>query len=841
MMEAALFRLWAMSLQAGILILIVLTVRFLLSRYPRIYSYGLWVLVGIRLLCPVWVESPFSLQPDLSVYPGGMRSLSIGGDRQPEAQLQTLVPPETVEAGDADWDASKDKQQTPVHDTEQPAEGADKTLLENSASEKDSSADRMSPAGREGLSGGVGRVLEIIYLAGAGGVLLFYLVQYLWMRRRVSAAVREKGNVWLCDRIDSPFVMGVIFPRIYLPYGIKGTEKKYILRHERTHIRHFDPLIRIVGSLCACLHWWNPLVWTAVYFMNQDMEMFCDETVLRHAPMEERKAYARTLLVFARKEEGFETGLAFGESHTQKRIKNIMKKRRQSFLLVSLVAVLAVFCVIALLTVPGGRREEEEPENGQAGENPASQSTDLNTQGSLSGVSNEGAGEASRGTLSDADLSWLMEICARIPDFTAREEMDAAFWENYLFHTYTSDFEREEVNRYSEQYGFEIPYNRVSFEEADGEILQIFGARLGEYGIRPEIFAEDGNHMVTYEDGDLLIAASDSPAFRFTVEDVSTTDILTEVSLLKGSEDSDVTSRVRLYLLPAETERGFAVDGKEESPIGQIPEGQALENQSFDVEMNPYGSVTFAAYAPDETLGPYADVSFKLLQNGEEIYSFPLQATGVRQDQAVFQEMAAVAFPDLNGDGYTDVITIAHYQREGDPIPPQIRIFTYHSGGYFLEETYLEEAYTFAHEEKTVAGIEEFAAQYENQDYFVRRSIYGRWRISGYKLPGVYALTQEEIEGYVDARLEYGITSLWTNMDGDQHTVTGYERRILTADQLQEEYRMNREQLGLSTDDLIAYQVEAEQDSLFGCFFYLVDSDHALIYYEGVFFEAVRE
>ena len=101
--------------------------------------------------------------------------------------------------------------------------------------------------------------------------------------------------------------------------------------------------------------------------MDQDMEMFCDETVLHHASLEERKAYARTLLSFAKKDSGFGEGLAFGESHTKKRVKNIMKKRKRSLVIVFLVAVLAVFCTVALMTVP--RTERENGDNGPVGNN----------------------------------------------------------------------------------------------------------------------------------------------------------------------------------------------------------------------------------------------------------------------------------------------------------------------------------------------------------------------------------------------------------------------------------------------------------------------------------------
>lgn len=852
MMEAVLYRLWAMSLQASILILIVLAVRFSLRKYPRIYSYCLWILVGIRLLCPIWVESPFSLQPDLSTYSDRRGRMADDGPLQPEF-IFTQGQGEAANSGTIPQDGG---QQIVPAGTGQPEE----ILLESNGftgqgtesgnlPEQPGFFDgirRMLEPGRIGgqgfWPGKLHRVLCFVYLIGVAGCLLFHFGQYLWMKHRIAAAVRDKGNVWLCDKIASPFVMGIAFPKIYLPYEISGTEKKYVLRHERIHIKHHDPLIRIIGTLCACLHWWNPLVWLAVYLMNQDMEMFCDETVLLHAPLEEKKVYAQTLLSFAEKDSGFGAGLAFGESHTEKRIKNIMKKRKRSVLVVCLVAVLAVFCVVALMTVPRAVRDGEEEDPGNvAGSEPAlSQDPGTAPVQALGTSGGDTAANPSQGGLSDEDLAWLMEACPGVPDFSLREEMDAAFWEDYLFNTYTSDFDRGQVSRYSEQYGFDIPYIRVSFSEAEETVRQLFGGSFGEYGISPEELGAGGSNLI-YEDGFLYIAASDSPAYQFSLENVATTDILTEVSLRKTVPGEESVSRVMLYLVPVENERGFVLDGKEEILAPQVSDGQVLEGQSFEVEMNPYGAVTFAVYAPDVSVSPYADVTFKLLQNGQEIYSFPVKGTGVREDQSVFDGMGAVAFPDLNGDGYTDVVAIAHYQHESGPVPPQIRIFTYNQGGYFLEELYLEDAYNFSHEEKTVVDVEAFATQRENQDYFARTSIYGRWQVGSYKLSGVYALSQDEIDSLVGARLEYGVTSLWTNTDGELNNVNGYERETVAAQDLEADYRISRDDLGISGDEVVYYQVDAEKDSTFGCSFYLIDPEHALIYYEGVFFEATRE
>lgn len=153
--------------------------------------------------------------------------------------------------------------------------------------------------------------------------------------------------------------MGIRKPKIYLPFSISGEEKKYILRHERAHIAHHDPLVRLLGTAAIVLHWWNPFVWYGIYKMNQDMEMYCDETALKKALPEEKKEYSKILLAFAVKQSGLAVVLSFGESNTEIRIKNVLKKKRNSMMIAGAVIVVVLLCTIAFLTVPKNDRKEE--------------------------------------------------------------------------------------------------------------------------------------------------------------------------------------------------------------------------------------------------------------------------------------------------------------------------------------------------------------------------------------------------------------------------------------------------------------------------------------------------
>lgn len=893
MMLGAINRLWSMSLQAGILILVVLAVRFFLKKYPKVYMYFLWMLVGVRLLCPVFVEAPFSLQPE-NIRPDGIvRSGEIltGGENdfeglQPDdqgAQADILGKENNFSGGlPGDTNAGTEMGENGMYPLPSGKEAdvynaEDNNLYDSSdiSDHKneiavflqkifgmltiDPAASNLSESGFREIFG----ILVIVYLTGAGICFIFYTGQYLIMKHKVSTAVRGRENVWFSDRIDSPFVLGIIRPRIIMPYGLKRQEGYHILKHEQTHIKHHDPLIRLVGTLCICLHWWNPLVWLAVFKMNQDMEMFCDESVLRNASPEDKKSYARTLLAFAEKRSGLSVGLAFGESHTERRVRNLARKRKGGIVVTSLVMTLTVFCVAAFMTIPKIEAEGADGSGtgsvGNSGAQAGSGTDVAGNNGVQTGNNDHGgnngnvqnASGSGNVTLTDEDKEYLITLCPKIPDFVSGEEtVNIDFWKDFLFHYYTSAFERETVDRYVDSLGFEVPYVTIGYEEAQDTVEQIFGNPLSSYVADPRDLV--WRDAVLYEEDTFYISVSDSPDYKYEYVYDTDTDILKEVELLEGLYDEEeYQNRVELYLLPADNERGFKIAGKERFPILQDTDSGMIKEQSFDVEFNPHGQVTFAAYAPNTELNPGEDVAFKLLQDGQVLYTFG--GYGIRQNKDIwkFQNVAAVAFPDINGDGYTDVITIANYVSDKGTLTEETlseaRIYTGREGRYFIEETTLGEAYNNSHDQKTITDIQNFVSLPEYQDYFVRTSIYGRWKVTEHIPPaGIYALSDEEIESYENIHLEYGM--YWYNLlsydpDTANYTVENYRKETLSASEFEESFRTDVSAMGLSATELTYYELEGTDDSapLFGQHFYQIDTDNALIYYEGVFFRAVRE
>lgn len=168
------------------------------------------------------------------------------------------------------------------------------------------------------------------------------------LQKRLKNAVRERDNIYLAEHLETPFVMGIIRPRIYLPASLTDKEKRYIILHEEMHIKRFDHIVKIFSFFVLCLHWFNPLVWAAFFISGKDMEMSCDEAVIKQLGSNVKKEYSASLLTLAtgRRVIGG-TPLAFGEGDTKGRIKNVLNYKKPAFWVVVL-AVIGLQKVIGL-------------------------------------------------------------------------------------------------------------------------------------------------------------------------------------------------------------------------------------------------------------------------------------------------------------------------------------------------------------------------------------------------------------------------------------------------------------------------------------------------------------
>lgn len=293
-----------MSLIASYVIIVVGSIRLLLKKAPKIFSYVLWGVVLIRLLCP------FSFESIIGVLPNNTKPIS-------EDIIYQQVPQ--------------------VHTGINGLDSAINTVLPPAINP----AESINPLQLWILIG------SYIWLMGIIVMLLFSIIQLIRLKRELIGVTPLRDNIYLADHMPSPFVIGLIKPKIYLPSDLSQSEQVFIIKHEQCHIKRFDPIIRIISYVALCIHWFNPLVWGAFILSGKDMEMSCDEAVMRSMDTDIRIAYASTLLKFATgKKRIGATSLAFGEGETKSRIKNVVKYKKPiigvSIILLTIISIIAI-------------------------------------------------------------------------------------------------------------------------------------------------------------------------------------------------------------------------------------------------------------------------------------------------------------------------------------------------------------------------------------------------------------------------------------------------------------------------------------------------------------------
>ena len=332
-----------MSAVGGAVVLAVLPVRLGLKKAPKIYSYILWAAVLFRLLCPFAI-------------PVEMRMPAPGEAAAPE-QIEASSDPISAEAMPA-LTAALPSQDSPLAGP-RGTFATDPTLPERAAANSAAIPEEIRTAEPERGAGSVRfdretalKIGAAVWIAGAVLLILQNTVSLVRLKRRMIGATPLAGEegVWLADHVDTAFVWGFLCPVIVLPSSLKGRARSYVIRHERTHIRRGDPVWRLFAFAALLVHWFNPLVWLAFRLSDKDMEMSCDEAVMRASEDDIRADYSETLLRFASADMSLGTALAFGEGETGSRVKNVMRYRKPA-LWVSMAAILVLVSSAAVFAV----------------------------------------------------------------------------------------------------------------------------------------------------------------------------------------------------------------------------------------------------------------------------------------------------------------------------------------------------------------------------------------------------------------------------------------------------------------------------------------------------------
>lgn len=330
-MDAVFLKLLNMSITAGWLILAVLVLRLLLRRMPKRFICALWAIAAVRLVCPLSFESAFSLIPSA------------------ETVSPEVVRYEKEPAIDSGIPAINDVLNPVVRDNFTRTPGASVNPLQVWV-----------------------WAASVVWAVGLAAMLGYAAVSYLRIRKQVQESVPlwnkldKMDNIRLCDTVQSPFILGIVRPQIYLPSGMDEEQMSSVLAHERVHLRRGDHIWKPFAFLLLSVYWFHPLVWAAYILFCRDMELACDERAVMDMDFDGKKAYCQALLACSMpKRMMLSHPLAFGEGRVKQRVKLVLHYRKPAFWVMAAAAILCAVVAVCFLTDPrkdGGEKTGEEQE-----------------------------------------------------------------------------------------------------------------------------------------------------------------------------------------------------------------------------------------------------------------------------------------------------------------------------------------------------------------------------------------------------------------------------------------------------------------------------------------------
>ena len=320
-MQELFLELAKLSLIGSLFSAVVILLRFVFRKAPKWVFCVLWGMVALRLICPFSVESNLSLVPDnlangqiLSnvedTYIGRGETIEIYDNAVPEGNRQPIGSLVTEEG------------------TLQPAKTIGNTVFP---------------------------VLGWIWLAGMILMFVYTAVSYLTLYKKMEEATHLQDNIWQCEQVDTPFVLGFIKPRIYLPYAISDVDMANVIAHEQAHIHRKDHWWKPIGFLILSVHWFNPILWLAYILLCRDIEAACDEKVVKHMGKDEVRAYSTALLNYSIQRRRIAAcPLAFGEVGVKERVKSVMNYKKPALWIIVAAVITGAVVAVCLFTDPMG-------------------------------------------------------------------------------------------------------------------------------------------------------------------------------------------------------------------------------------------------------------------------------------------------------------------------------------------------------------------------------------------------------------------------------------------------------------------------------------------------------
>ncbi len=317
-----------MSISASWLVLAVLLFRLVLKKAPKWINVVLWGIVAFRLICPFTIESPISLIPD-----------SVGnGELVSEWMDDYIGEVSIIHDNSINYDAAVAAGREPISD----GNGGYYVVTKN---------DQLGAPPT--IENTVVPVLMTIWVIGVALLLLYTIISYLHLQQKVKTAIPLQAKIYQSENVCSPFVLGIIKPKIYLPFDMGKENLNHVIAHEQAHIRRKDHWWKPLGFLLLAVHWFNPLMWLAYVLLCRDIELACDEKVIKELGNEQRADYTQALLACSVKRRMIAAcPLAFGEVGVKERVKSVMNYKKPAFWIIIVAIITCIVLSICFLTNP---------------------------------------------------------------------------------------------------------------------------------------------------------------------------------------------------------------------------------------------------------------------------------------------------------------------------------------------------------------------------------------------------------------------------------------------------------------------------------------------------------
>ncbi|MBQ2746754.1 MAG: hypothetical protein IJF35_03485 [Clostridia bacterium] len=296
-MQKIFYNMVDISVAAVWLILAVIILRAIFQKAPKFVRNIMWLLVAVRLIFPFKIESKIGVVPQIDI-----ESIEV-----PKVNITDNVP--------------------------QPIPPTPPDSVVNSINISD--------------------ILCIVWLVGIAAMLIYLIVSYLRLKRKVDISITLDSRYRICDSIQTPFIFGIINPKVYLPSIIEGEQLKFVIDHEDSHLKHLDHIWKLLGFVLLAVYWFNPFVWLAYFLFCKDIELACDERVIRGRDAEYKKLYSAALLVCSTSYKEFSAcPVAFGEISVKSRIANVVKYKKPAVILVAVSVIATISLLFLFLRAP---------------------------------------------------------------------------------------------------------------------------------------------------------------------------------------------------------------------------------------------------------------------------------------------------------------------------------------------------------------------------------------------------------------------------------------------------------------------------------------------------------